>query len=134
MLAEKSHSPLLEPIQTGIIVAHTIYFEPAVSHPSYCRFAVEVLNLNNPTVGRVVTTQSLDREDVANYQFNLIAEDRATNSLSTSVPFLISLLDQNDNDPTFDRPMWTFGLPENTNGTLIMDLNVSLFKLLRINY
>ena len=81
--------------------------------------------MRSPARGRIVTTQSLDREDMSTYQLFLMAEDRGDSSFSTTVPLIISLLDQNDNSPLFSQPSWIFELPENTNGTLVTTFNVS---------
>ena len=79
-----------------------------------------------PARGRIVTTEALDREDISSYQLMLVAADMTTSPLSTSIPLTVSVLDVNDNRPTFERPSWIFSLPENTNGTMIMDFNVSI--------
>lgn len=88
------------------------------------RFVVGLVTIGNPTIGQVITTRLLDREDVSLYQLTLVAQDRSSSPLSSTVPLTISILDVNDNSPAFSRPSWTFNLPENTNGTLIMDFNV----------
>ncbi len=80
--------------------------------------------MGTPTIGQIITTQLLDREDVSLYQLNLVAQDRGSSPLSSSVPLTISISDVNDNSPAFSRPSWTFNLLENTNGTLIVDFNV----------
>ena len=80
--------------------------------------------MRNPTRGRILTTRSLDREDVAVYQLTLVAEDRGISPLSTTVPLIISVIDQNDNSPAFSQNMWSIELTENTNGTIVMDFNV----------
>ena len=60
------------------------------------------------------------------YQLTLIAQDRGSPPLSTTVPVIISLVDVNDNSPVFARPNFIINQLENTNGTLIMDFNVCL--------
>lgn len=88
------------------------------------RFVVEVLNLGNPTRARILTTQMLDREDIATYQLTLVGEDRTSTPLSSIVPVTISLGDLNDNSPVFSQPSWVFDINENINSALIVTFNV----------
>lgn len=76
------------------------------------------------TRGQIITTQSLDREDIETYQLVLMAEDTSTSPLSASIPAIITVLDRNDNAPMFARPSYSFMLLENINNTLIMEFNV----------
>ena len=98
----------------------------AVLLSSVCRFVVEVLSRGNPTIATILTTQSLDREDVGVYQLPLLSTDIGSPPQSSVTTVTVSLRDVNDNSPLFSQPSFTFNLNENTNNTLIMDFNVSM--------
>lgn len=99
------------------------------------RFSVEILNVTQissansqppvVTTARVITSRSLDREDVETYQFTLIAEDRTSNPLSASVSVAVTVLDVNDNSPMFSSPSFTFNINEGTADMLVMEFAVS---------
>ena len=78
------------------------------------------------TRGRIITAQLLDREERDSYQLMLIAEDRSDSPLSASVPVTLTVLDANDNPPTFAQSSWNFRLQENINSVLIMIFNVRI--------
>lgn len=82
---------------------------------------------NAPTtvvVGRISTARALDREDREVYQFVLVAEDSSDFPLTATVPLQITLVDVNDNTPTFMQPLWSFSIEENMEDVLIMEFNV----------
>ena len=74
--------------------------------------------------GRIVTAQSLDREDVSFYQLVLVAGDGGSPRLFSSVPLTVAILDVNDNSPVFNRSNWMLNLLENTNNTFVMEFTV----------
>lgn len=76
------------------------------------------------TRGRVFTAEPLDREDVATYQFSLIARDLTQSPLSAAIPLTISIGERNDNEPIFTSPNFTFSVPEDTSSTLISEFMV----------
>lgn len=94
-----------------------------------CRFAIDTLRIGSPARGRIVSTQALDREEVAIYTFTLTARDGSNPPLSSSVPLTVSVQDQNDNRPLFNRSSWVFDVPENVNDTLIMEFFVSIASI-----
>ena len=98
-------------------------YNHSISFPSF-RFTVEVLSLGSPTRARIVTTQMLDREDVDTYRLTIVGGDRTSSPLSSTVSVTISLLDLNDDPPTFDQSMWVFELIENINSAMVVNFNV----------
>lgn len=101
-------------------------------------FSVEIVNVTQMssassqppvvTLARVVTTEALDREDVEVYLFTLIAEDRSSQPLISTVPVNMTVLDINDNDPFFSSPSFTFSISEGTTDLTVMDFSVSIIK------
>ena len=99
------------------------------------RFSVEVVsvtqmtnaNLQSPvvTLARIVTTQSLDREDTGSYNLVMIVSDRTSMPLSASVPVTVAIRDVNDNAPLFPQPSYNFTISEGTSDLLIMNFTVS---------
>ncbi|KAG0714708.1 Fat-like cadherin-related tumor suppressor [Chionoecetes opilio] len=65
----------------------------------------------------------LDRERVARYNLNLTVYDLGSPQLSASRQVAVTLVDENDNAPNFDKPAYSFFLPENVaNGTSVYEL------------
>ena len=100
----------------------------------FFRFNVEVAStsLSNsveaqpPTVttGRLTTTEILDREDITMYPLTIIARDVTDNPLNMSVSILITVIDKNDNTPTFSSSSFNFELPENKQDTFVTEFMV----------
>lgn len=67
----------------------------------------------NSTLGQLSVAQSLDRELFAGYNLTVVATDRGSPPLSTSVTVRITVLDLNDNPPSFDRAVYNIPIPEN---------------------
>ncbi|XP_056395948.1 protocadherin-8-like isoform X2 [Hyla sarda] len=61
----------------------------------------------------IVTTSLLDRETIAEYNLTLVAEDLGFPSLKTIKKYTIRLTDENDNAPSFSKPMYEVSVPEN---------------------
>jgi len=99
------------------------------------RFSVEIINITQmssansqpPTVTlvRIITSQLLDREDVSSYQFTITAEDQTDVPLSASAFVTVLVQDDNDNNPLFDSPSYTFVISESTTNLLVMNFTVS---------
>ena len=85
--------------------------------------------LSTITRGRISVAQVLDREEREMYQLTLIAQDLTSTPLSVSIPVSITVLDTNDNLPTFAQPFWNFSLIENIASGFIMEFNVSKKRL-----
>lgn len=73
-----------------------------------------------------MTTQVLDREDVEIYQLMLMAMDEGNIPLSSFVPTTVTIVDINDNPPVFNETVMNLSVRENTNGTTIAEIIVSL--------
>ncbi|XP_003782144.2 protocadherin-12 [Otolemur garnettii] len=59
--------------------------------------------------GEVTAQRSLDYEEMAGFEFQVIAEDRGQPQLASSVSVWVSLLDANDNAPEVIQPVFTDG-------------------------
>ncbi|KAJ8676739.1 hypothetical protein QAD02_012526 [Eretmocerus hayati] len=67
----------------------------------------------NANSGWVTLAERLDRESTDRYQLTLLATDNGTPAATATTSLLVSVLDENDNDPRFDRELYTFELAEN---------------------
>ncbi|XP_073498441.1 protocadherin-8-like [Phyllobates terribilis] len=61
----------------------------------------------------IVTTSLLDRETIAEYNLTLVVEDMGVPSLKTIKKYTIRLTDENDNAPSFTKPMNEVSIAEN---------------------
>nr|XP_015800842.2 protocadherin-10 isoform X2 [Nothobranchius furzeri] len=61
----------------------------------------------------LVTSESLDREVVSEYNISLTARDLGSPSLSTRKTILVQVSDINDNPPRFSQPSYTVYVTEN---------------------
>ncbi|KAJ7415079.1 Protocadherin beta-16 [Willisornis vidua] len=61
----------------------------------------------------LVTSEALDREEVAEYNVTVRARDKGSPALSSSKTLLVWLLDVNDNAPTFTQDIYTMVISEN---------------------
>ena len=64
--------------------------------------------------GIIRTTKLIDREQVAKYDLVVVAVDRGTPELSTSVPVTIVLDDINDSPPAFESQRIRLFIEENS--------------------
>lgn len=65
--------------------------------------------------GVISTSISLDREESAEYYMTLMAQDcSATDPRATTVNLTITVLDENDNSPTFTSERYVVNIPDNT--------------------
>lgn len=73
--------------------------------------------------GELKVSGHLDRERIARYTLNITVYDQGHPRKSSSQPIFISLVDENDNDPKFDKPSYRFYMPESViNGTGVAQL------------
>lgn len=73
--------------------------------------------------GELKVAGYLDRERLSSYVLNITVYDQGHPRRLTSQPIYISLVDENDNAPKFDKPSYRFYLPEDVkNGTDIAQL------------
>ncbi|TRY65999.1 hypothetical protein DNTS_003779, partial [Danionella cerebrum] len=75
------------------------------------------------TVGTLILADKLDFEIVNRYNLTIVVSDRGIPQQSSSVPVLITVLDTNDNPPTFSREEYNAVVNEGVEtGTEIMQL------------
>lgn len=63
--------------------------------------------------GSIRVLRMLDREDVSRYEFHVIAQDNGPERLSSSVPVVIVVDDENDEPPRFLNPVYFGDILEN---------------------
>ncbi|KAG5833723.1 hypothetical protein ANANG_G00278890 [Anguilla anguilla] len=61
----------------------------------------------------IVTTASLDREKIAEYNLTVVAEDLGSPPFRTITQYTIRLSDENDNAPLFSKPVYEVSVVEN---------------------
>ena len=75
---------------------------------------------------QIVVSGPLDYETTPFYELVIQASDRAPNPRTANVTILVELINENDNDPTFNRSLYTFSMEEHTpNGSLVGQVFVS---------
>ncbi|KAE8584551.1 hypothetical protein XENTR_v10021010 [Xenopus tropicalis] len=74
--------------------------------------APTIFNLDRRT-GILTAVRKLDREKQDRYTFTVIAKDNGNPSLQTNTTVTLSVLDQNDNSPSFTHNEYNFYVPEN---------------------
>uniref|UniRef100_A0A914UTL0 Uncharacterized protein n=1 Tax=Plectus sambesii TaxID=2011161 RepID=A0A914UTL0_9BILA len=73
--------------------------------------------------GFIRTTAPLDRERSASFDLKAVASDGGSPPLSTTIRILITVLDENDNAPEFEKNVYNVSLPENaTRGTQVVSV------------
>ncbi|XP_075045350.1 neural-cadherin-like [Mixophyes fleayi] len=68
----------------------------------------------HPDTGIITTLQSFDREKEKEYPLTIKATDQATDPLIGLCQMNIAILDQNDNDPSFENNRYEYFLKEDT--------------------
>uniref|UniRef100_W5MDB1 Protocadherin-8 n=2 Tax=Lepisosteus oculatus TaxID=7918 RepID=W5MDB1_LEPOC len=61
----------------------------------------------------IVTTTSLDREKISEYNLTVVAEDLGSPPFRTITQYTIRLSDENDNAPLFSKPIYEVSVVEN---------------------
>ncbi|RVE57930.1 hypothetical protein OJAV_G00204200 [Oryzias javanicus] len=61
----------------------------------------------------IVTTTTLDREDIPEYNLTVVAEDLGQPPFKTVRQYTISVTDENDNPPLFSKPLYEVSVLEN---------------------
>ncbi|XP_073077943.1 protocadherin alpha-8 isoform X7 [Manis javanica] len=95
---------------------------------SYSDFFMLDVNSKNEENNRVelVLRKSLDREEASEHNLFLTATDEGKPELTGTVQLLVTVLDVNDNAPSFEQPEYQVRLFENSdNGTIVIRLNAS---------
>lgn len=76
------------------------------------------------TTGALSTSRSLDRERRAGYTLGVVAMDRGSPALSTTVTVEIKVLDVNDNSPVFSKSSYSVEVSEDAReGTQVLQVN-----------
>lgn len=114
--------------EPGTVVFQLDAADADVGYPGHLVFAVvegneeAVFGMDMHT-GELTVAGLLDRERVARYTLNLTASDLGDPRRMTTRLVTITLVDENDNAPQFDKPAYSFFLPENVaNGTSVYEL------------
>ncbi|XP_018107560.1 protocadherin gamma-B2 isoform X3 [Xenopus laevis] len=75
---------------------------------------------------RLLTTSSLDREEIHGYNITIRATDKGYPPLSTTKTFPLLISDVNDNSPAFDQNSYVVYIPENNpSGSSIFQVQAS---------
>ncbi|XP_064209162.1 protocadherin alpha-8-like isoform X8 [Anguilla rostrata] len=83
----------------------------SLGHVSAGHSVASFLNIN-PENGIIYALRSFDFETVKTFQFNVVAKDSGTPSLSSNVTVKVFILDQNDNAPVILSPVSANGSAE----------------------
>lgn len=76
--------------------------------------------------GALSTSRGLDRESIAEYNLEVVATDKGTPALSTTVTVNVRVLDVNDNSPVFSRSSYTVDVSEDaTVGTQVLEVKAT---------
>ncbi|XP_066198908.1 protocadherin alpha-8 isoform X1 [Saccopteryx leptura] len=96
-----------------------------LSYSDYFTLHVSSKNEENKQV-ELVLKKSLDREDTPEYNLLLMATDGGKPELTGTVQVLVTVLDVNDNAPSFPQSEYEVRIFENSdNGTIVIRLNAS---------
>ncbi|XP_051056858.1 protocadherin alpha-6 isoform X7 [Phodopus roborovskii] len=96
-----------------------------LSPSEYFGLDVKTNSDGNKQIG-LLLKKSLDREDAPEHKLLLTATDGGKPELTGSVQLLVTVLDVNDNAPTFQQSEYEVRILENSdNGTTIIRLNAS---------
>lgn len=74
----------------------------------------------SPNTGWIYLAQTLDRETLDRYALTVLATDNGSPAATASASVLVTVLDDNDNDPRFEKDFYGFELLENLpSGTAV---------------
>lgn len=77
-------------------------------------------------MGWIFLAQNLDRETTDRYALTVLATDNGSPAATASASVLITILDDNDNEPRFEKEFYSFELLENLpSGTLVGSVTAS---------
>ncbi|EFN78559.1 Protein dachsous [Harpegnathos saltator] len=80
----------------------------------------------NPNTGWIYLVQNLDRETVDRITLTVFAADNGSPAATANASVLVKVLDDNDNDPRFEKDFYGFKLLENLpSGTLVGSVNAT---------
>lgn len=76
------------------------------------------------STGALSTSRTLDRETRAEYTLEVVATDRGSPALSTTVTVQVKVLDVNDNSPIFSRSSYSVEVSEDAaEGTQVLEVS-----------
>ncbi|XP_076174537.1 dachsous cadherin-related 1 [Ptiloglossa arizonensis] len=80
----------------------------------------------SPNTGWIYLAQTLDRETLDRHALTVLATDNGSPAATASASVLVTVLDDNDNDPRFEKDFYGFELLENLpSGTLVGSVSAS---------
>jgi cadherin EGF LAG seven-pass G-type receptor 1 len=72
----------------------------------------DAMFLINNKSGRILTKQKLDRELLGKHEFTLTVKDKGSPVSTDTAKLVITVLDENDNPPTFEQASYSKEIPE----------------------
>ncbi|ROT81646.1 putative fat-like cadherin-related tumor suppressor-like [Penaeus vannamei] len=114
--------------EPGTVVFKVDAEDEDVGYPGHLVYAIvegnqEAVFSMDMATGELTVAGLLDRERVPRYALNLTVSDLGDPRRTASRLVTITLVDENDNAPQFDKPAYSFFLPENVaNGTSVYEL------------
>lgn len=80
----------------------------------------------SPNTGWIYLALSLDRETVDRYALTVLATDNGSPAATASASVLVTVIDENDNEPRFEKESYSFELLEDLPaGTVVGTVNAS---------
>ncbi|XP_029439297.1 LOW QUALITY PROTEIN: protocadherin gamma-B1-like [Rhinatrema bivittatum] len=84
------------------------------------------LTLSSSNYFKILTDDTLDREEISEFNVTIVASDKGYPPLSTRKTIRIQITDINDNAPVFEQMSYTAYIPENNlSGASIFNVNAS---------
>lgn len=78
----------------------------------------------HPSTGALSTSQGLDREARAEYTLEVVASDRGSPPLSTTVTVQVHVVDVNDNSPIFSKSSYFVDVAEDVaEGSRVLEVH-----------
>ncbi|XP_017175138.1 cadherin EGF LAG seven-pass G-type receptor 2 isoform X2 [Mus musculus] len=108
---------VLESVPLGYLVLHVQAIDADAGDNARLEYSLAGVGhdfpftINNGT-GWISVAAELDREEVDFYSFGVEARDHGTPALTASASVSVTILDVNDNNPTFTQPEYTVRLNE----------------------
>lgn len=104
------------PVDTVVFTAHASdadsgpnsYVEYSLRGPVGNKFSIGTIN------GHVRLVGELDREELSNYTLTVVATDKGEPPLSSTMYVTMTVLDVNDNTPSFSQNIYDIEMEENT--------------------
>ena len=115
-------SNVTENVPVGTLVSSVEAFDDDAAENAMIEYSLaspsNVFNVD-PSTGEVFTIGSIDREERALYQLDIIATDSGQPPMSSQVFLTIVVLDVNDNEPVFESDIYDFMVFENEDPDIV---------------